>query len=161
MTVVYIGLGSNMDRPQHQVTAALADLAHLPDTALLQASTLYRSAPVGPQDQPDFINAVASVETALTAEELLDALQQIEQQHGRVRTTHWGPRSLDLDILLYGNMSIRTPRLTIPHPEMARRCFVLEPLLEIDPEVEIPGLGPAIDLYRGLQAAPLQKVDAL
>jgi 2-amino-4-hydroxy-6-hydroxymethyldihydropteridine diphosphokinase len=161
MTVVYIGLGSNMDRPQHQVTTALAELAHLPDTTLLKASRLYRSAPLGPQDQPDYINAVASVETTLTAETLLDVLQQIEQQHRRVRTTHWGPRTLDLDILLYGNMSIRTPRLTVPHPEMARRCFVLEPLLEINPEVDIPGLGPAIDLYRGLQTGPLQKVDAL
>lgn len=161
MTVVYIGLGSNMDHPQHQVTAALSELACLPDTALLQTSSLYQSAPLGPQEQPDFINAVASLETALTAEALLDALQQIEQNHARVRTTHWGPRTLDLDILLYGDMSIKTQRLTVPHPEMIRRSFVLEPLLELAPLIDIPGVGLAIDLYRGLQAEPLQRIGAL
>ncbi len=161
MMVVYIGLGSNMDHPQQQVTAALSELACLPDTALLQASSLYQSAPLGPQEQPDFINAVASLETALTAEALLDALQKIEQNHARVRTTHWGPRTLDLDILLYGDMSIKTQRLTVPHPEMIRRSFVLEPLLELAPLIDIPGVGLAIDLYRGLQAEPLQRIGAL
>ena len=161
MTVVYIGLGSNMDHPQQQVTTALTELACLPDSVLLRASTLYRSAPLGPQQQPDFINAVASLETALTAEALLDALQQIEQNHARVRTMHWGPRTLDLDILLYGDMSIKTQRLTVPHPEMTRRNFVLEPLLELDPHIDIPGAGLAIDLYRGLQAEPLQRIGAL
>ncbi len=159
MTVAYIGLGSNLDHPQQQVLTALAGLARLPDTVLVKASSLYRSAPLGPQDQPEFINAVAMLETTLSALTLLEALQQIELKQGRVRTVNWGPRTLDLDMLLYGNMSINTEKLTVPHPQMASRSFVLEPLLEIAPDIDIPGLGLAADMYRGLRALPLLRTD--
>lgn len=149
----FIGVGSNLDDPQRQVRTALAELAELPSTHVSAVSSLYRSAPLQgagvPQNQPDYINAVARLESALTAEALLDALQAIEVRHGRVRSSaHWGPRTLDLDILLYGDRRIDTPRLRVPHPGLAKRNFVLQPLAEIAPDLDIPGLGP----LRGLLA---------
>ncbi len=138
----WIGIGSNLEQPLWQVRSALDELTSVPRTRLLAASSLYRSEPMGPQDQPDYINAVARLETQLEAEALLDALQAIETAHGRVRSgEHWGPRTLDLDILLYGSERIATPRLTVPHPGIAQRNFVLYPLAEIDPELELPGVG--------------------
>ena len=146
MTVAYIGLGSNLDNPAEQITVAMDELSVLPETSLVRCSSLYRSAPLGPQDQPDFINAVVKLQTGLTADKLLEQLQQIEKTHGRIRTVHWGPRTLDLDLLLFGNMRIKTENLTVPHPHIAERGFVLSPLLEIDPAIDIPGRGSASDL---------------
>jgi len=139
--VAWVGLGSNLDDPVTQVNAALAALGQLPQSRVLACSGLYRSAPMGPQDQPDYINAVAGLETALSAEALLEALQDIEQAHARVRGEHWGPRTLDLDILLYGDEVIETPHLTVPHPGIAERNFVLAPLAELAPQLSVPGLG--------------------
>ncbi len=134
----YIGLGSNLDAPQQQVVRALEELATVPETRLLAHSSLYRSAPMGPADQPDYINAVALLETTLEAHSLLDKLQALEQLHQRVRLERWGPRTLDLDLLLYGDEQIQSPRLSVPHPGMAERNFVLWPLNEISPELHLP-----------------------
>jgi 2-amino-4-hydroxy-6-hydroxymethyldihydropteridine diphosphokinase len=150
MTLAYIGLGSNLEDPRAQVQTALDEVGSIPGTRLLNTSSLYRSAPQGPQDQPDFINAVAEVETTLPADALLGYMQDIEQRHGRARTRHWGPRTLDLDLLLYGNMKINGDKLTLPHPHIASRNFVLCPLLELDPQIEIPDLGPASVLLEKL-----------
>ncbi|WP_417227427.1 2-amino-4-hydroxy-6-hydroxymethyldihydropteridine diphosphokinase [Amphritea sp.] len=137
-TRCYIGLGSNLEHPVTQVATALLELERLDHCRALVHSSLYRSDPVGPPGQPDYINAVASVETTLSPIELLDALQAIEQQHQRVRIQHWGPRTLDLDLLLYGDQQISSERLTVPHPFIQARNFVLYPLAEIAPEVHIP-----------------------
>lgn len=136
-----IGLGSNLDDPAMQVQRAFEALDALPDTRLLARSRLYRSRPQGPQDQPDFVNACTLIETALAPEALLDVLQEIERQQGRVRRRHWGERVIDLDLLLYGDQVIDTPRLTVPHPWLHRRDFVLVPLAEIAPDWSIPGVG--------------------
>lgn len=136
--ICYIGLGSNLEQPLEQVSSAIEELALLPETELLTASSLYRSAPVGPQDQPDFINAVVKIETSLTPLALLDELQAIEQSHQRVRERHWGPRTLDLDILLYGSQTILNERLTVPHAFMHERSFVLYPLSEITQDLQLP-----------------------
>lgn len=141
----YIGLGSNLENPQQQVGAALAALGELPQTRLLLASSLYASAPVGYDDQPDFVNAAALLETELTADELLQALLLLEQQFGRVRTFLNAPRTLDLDILLYDEQVIDQPALQVPHPRMHERAFVLLPLAEIEPELLIPGKGRLAD----------------
>ncbi|MET0065884.1 MAG: 2-amino-4-hydroxy-6-hydroxymethyldihydropteridine diphosphokinase [Candidatus Thiodiazotropha sp.] len=139
----YIGLGSNLENPRQQVTDAFEELQAAAHCRMLRRSSLYRTRPVGPQDQPDFINAVASLATRLQAERLLDVLQEIEQRHHRMRDTgRWGPRTLDLDLLLYGDQCIETPRLRVPHPEMTRRAFVLVPLREIAPrDLALPGQG--------------------
>lgn len=141
--IAYIGIGSNVGEPQVQVGRALRELEGLPDTRLIRYSSLYETEPVGLRDQPGFINAVAIVDTALSPRALLDGLLDIEQRHGRVRTVKNGPRTLDLDILLYGNVRVHEDGLTIPHPRMHERGFVLEPLLEVDADCEIPGLGGA------------------
>ena len=130
---VYIGIGSNLDDPVAQVRQALDELSGLPLTQRIAASRLYRSRPVGPQDQPDFINAVALLRTRLSPLALLDQLQALEQRHRRVRHRHWGPRTLDLDILLYDDIIIDDDTLTIPHPDMKNRDFVLIPLNQIAP----------------------------
>ena len=140
-TKVYIGLGSNLAQPRRQIKAALKALAALPGTTVLANSGYYASKPMGPQDQPDYINAVVLVKTRLAPVVLLDALQAIEQQQGRVRQQHWGARTLDLDILLYGDEQIKLPRLEVPHRGISQRDFVYLPLLKINPAVEIPGLG--------------------
>ena len=142
----YIGLGSNLENPRDQVTRALEELAAIPETTLIDASSLYRSAPIGPEGQPDYINAVARLKTRLSPLQLLDALQTIEDAHGRVREERWGARTLDLDLLLYGEQHIQHERLTVPHPEMHRRAFVLVPLAEIAPELEIPAKGGVMSL---------------
>ena len=134
----YIGLGSNLENPIQQVSDALIELNQVPQTRLLQQSQLYRSDPVGPPGQPDYINAVALLETALEPLELLDALQQIENAHQRRRIQHWGPRTLDLDLLLYADQQINHDRLQVPHPHMSEREFVLYPLAEITPEIKLP-----------------------
>lgn len=138
MAICYIGLGSNLEDPRLQVSDALVELRDIPNTELLSHSLLYRSDPVGPPGQPDYINAVAKLDTSLEPEELLDALQAIEQAHQRVRIEHWGPRTLDLDLLLYANDQIDTERLKVPHPFMTERSFVLYPLAEIEPNLVLP-----------------------
>jgi len=156
--VAWIGLGSNLDDPARQVNTALAALDRLPQSRLLACSGLYRSAPMGPQDQPDYMNAVAGLETALPAGALLEALQAIEQAHARVRGEHWGPRTLDLDILLYGDDVIDSPQLSVPHPGLAQRNFVLAPLAEIAPQLSVPGLGSVQVLRDALDNAGLERV---
>ncbi|MFW1677226.1 2-amino-4-hydroxy-6-hydroxymethyldihydropteridine diphosphokinase [Pontibacter sp. JAM-7] len=156
--ICFIGLGSNLAEPTGQVRQALQELSDLPDTQLLKASSLYSSSPVGPQDQPDFINAVAAITTTLPAHDLLDQLQALEQAHHRIRERHWGPRTLDLDLLLYGEQTIATHRLQVPHPCMPERNFVLYPLAEIAPECLIPGFGP---LSKLLTTCPLGSLTQL
>jgi 2-amino-4-hydroxy-6-hydroxymethyldihydropteridine diphosphokinase len=146
----YIALGANLEDPVVQVRAGLAALATLPDTQLLMQSSLYRTAPVGYADQPDFINAVAAVDTELSPRELLDALLAIELNHGRVRQFANAPRTLDLDVLLYDDVEVNESGLTIPHPRMHERVFVLAPLAEIAPLCEIPGHGRVSELLRSL-----------
>ena len=145
-TEAFVGLGANLGEPEAQVRRALAALAELPGTRLLAASSLYRSAPVGVVAQLDFINAVAAVETALTARALLDALLAEEKRFGRTREFPNAPRTLDLDLLLYGYRVIDEPGLVVPHPRMHERAFVLAPLAEIAPDIAIPGKGRAAAL---------------
>lgn len=133
--VVYIGLGSNLDNPLAQLKSAIEQLSNHPSIANFQISSLYGSKPVGPQDQPDYTNAVARFETSLDGIATLDLLQSIEQDHRRVRERHWGPRTLDLDVLLFNNDNIALPRLTVPHPFMLERGFVIRPLLDLAPEM--------------------------
>ncbi|MHB1091506.1 2-amino-4-hydroxy-6-hydroxymethyldihydropteridine diphosphokinase [Thiobacillus sp.] len=153
-----IGLGANLNDPAAQVEYALAELDRLPATRLLARSSLYTSAPLGYVDQPDFVNAVAQVETGLAPRALLHALLDLEQRHGRERSFRNAPRTLDLDLLLYGSARFREDGLTLPHPRMQERGFVLMPLLEIAPDTVIPGRGRAADW---LAACSGQHVTAL
>jgi 2-amino-4-hydroxy-6-hydroxymethyldihydropteridine diphosphokinase len=155
VAIAFVGIGSNLEEPVLQVRAAFDELDLVPHTRVLKRSSLYRSAPVGYADQPDFINAVAQLETGIPAERLLSELQAIETRHGRARSFANAPRSLDLDLLLVENLQIDSARLTVPHPRMHERAFVLRPLVEIAPETEIPGLGRAshfLDKVGGQQA---------
>ncbi|WP_462379486.1 2-amino-4-hydroxy-6-hydroxymethyldihydropteridine diphosphokinase [Pseudomonas sp. Marseille-QA0892] len=140
MTVTaYVGLGSNLSDPPAQLRTAMQALSSIQGAELIRSSSLYGSDPLGPSDQPRYVNAVVALETTLSPIALLDALQSIEQQHGRVRKAErWGPRTLDLDILLFGNQTIDEPRLTVPHYHMHARPFVLYPLSEIAPELALP-----------------------
>ncbi len=143
----YIGIGSNLESPAEQVRRAIAALRNMPHCILVHESGLYRSAPMGPQDQPDFINAVVSLLTQLDAAKLLCALQAIEEKHGRERIEEqWGPRILDLDLLAYGNQEFDREELTLPHPGIAGRNFVLLPWSEITPHFRVPGLASVADL---------------
>jgi len=144
MTVrAYIGIGSNLNNPAVRVQAAFGELERLPDTRLAARSSLYGSRPMGPADQPDYVNAVAGVDTRLPAVDLLQALAEIEDREGRARgAEQWGPRTLDLDLLLYGEQCIATAALTVPHPGMHERDFVLVPLAEIAGDLDVPGYGP-------------------
>ncbi|TKV69530.1 2-amino-4-hydroxy-6-hydroxymethyldihydropteridine diphosphokinase [Marinobacter panjinensis] len=157
-TDAFIGLGSNMADPSAQLAGAVARLAALPDTELVAQSAFYSSRPVGPQDQPDFVNGAAWLRTELTPLELLDQLQAIERAHGRKRIRHWGPRTLDLDLLLYGNEAINSERLTVPHAELANRDFVLQPLLDLDPERVLPDGRSVADLRQQCPDNNLQKL---
>ncbi|MDX1348372.1 MAG: 2-amino-4-hydroxy-6-hydroxymethyldihydropteridine diphosphokinase [Thiomicrorhabdus chilensis] len=148
---VYIGLGSNLQDPASQIEQAFQAIDQLPQTRLLKHSRLYSSKPLGPQDQPDFVNAVCLVETELEAQALLTALQEIERNQGRIKKRHWGERNIDLDILLYADQKLKTQTLTIPHPEIAQRDFVLLPLAEITPGLLIPELGRVEDLISQLE----------
>ncbi|MCL5041949.1 MAG: 2-amino-4-hydroxy-6-hydroxymethyldihydropteridine diphosphokinase [Gammaproteobacteria bacterium] len=156
----YIGLGSNQANPVVQLQQALKALAQLPASQLVGQSSLYRSAPMGPQDQPDYVNAVACLETALTPLALLDQLQAIEQLHGRERKgERWGPRTLDLDLLLYGKQSIDLPRLTVPHYGLEQRDFVLQPLAELAPQLVLPNGRQITDLLQTCASHGLQRLD--
>jgi len=139
----FVGLGANLDDPCAQVRRAFSELGRLPQSALVARSSLWRSAPVGYANQPEFVNAVAEIETGLSADALLDELQKVEAAHGRERNFPNAPRTLDLDLLLYGDEVRDSPRLALPHPRMHERAFVLEPLVEIAPEAVIPGRGSA------------------
>lgn len=148
----WVGLGSNLGDSAATVRAGVRALAALPATTIGPSSSLYRSAPVGVLDQPDFCNAVAGVDTALSPLALLAGLQQIEQHYGRVRTRRWGPRTLDLDLLLYGDRRVEETTLTVPHPRLHERAFVLLPLAELAPTVQVPGLGRVDALAAALPA---------
>jgi 2-amino-4-hydroxy-6-hydroxymethyldihydropteridine diphosphokinase len=152
---VYIGLGANLDDPVQQVERALSELDALDETRLVTVSPRYRTAPVGPADQPDFVNAVAQLKTRLAPLALLGVLQDIERRHGRMRNARrWGPRPLDLDILLFGAQVLDLPELRVPHPRMIERAFVLVPLADIAPaDLMIPGRGPLRLLLERLEMA--------
>lgn len=142
----FIALGSNLDDPALHIRRAFDELARLPSSRLLTHSSLYRSGPVGLLNQPDFINAVAQIETALGPHDLLNALLEIEHGHGRVRESLNAPRTLDLDILMYGDLQCEDRCLILPHPRMHQRAFVLQPLLEIAPDCRIQGHGTVAEL---------------
>ena len=151
--LAYIGIGSNLDDPEKQVRAAIDALMRLPRATFVRASRLYRTAPWGKADQPPFVNAAAAVSTRLVPRELLEALLAIERAHGRMRDgERWGPRVIDLDILVYGDARIDEPGLHVPHPRLAERAFALLPLADLDPDLEIPGLGPVLALAERVDA---------
>lgn len=135
---VYIGLGSNIGSPSQQLDQALTSLSQLSSSVLIAHSAFYTSKPVGPQDQPDFVNAAAKLKTTLSPDALLKQLQLIEINQGRIKKRHWGERCIDLDILLYGNNTLNNEDLTIPHREIANRDFVLRPLLELNSDLSLP-----------------------
>ncbi len=157
----WIGIGSNLQNPPVQVHQALVALRALPSTRFGRASSLYANPPMGPAGQPDYVNAVAGVLTQLGARELLAALQAIERSAGRKRGVgpRWGPRVLDLDLLTYGQRRIDEPGLTVPHPGIAERNFVLLPLLEVAPGLLIPGLAPLAELAASIDRGSLRQLD--
>ena len=143
--IAYIAIGSNLDDPISHIQTALVELTEIPESKVLDYSRVYQSSPHGPIKQNDFLNGVIKLATTLTPIQLLDALQQLEQHHQRRRLQHWGPRTLDLDILLYDQQIIATSRLTIPHPGLKERDFVLYPLTDLNPELVLPD-GTALSL---------------
>jgi 2-amino-4-hydroxy-6-hydroxymethyldihydropteridine diphosphokinase len=153
-----IALGSNLDGPEARVRRAFAQLAALPGTMVAGRSALYRTQPVGYSDQPAFINACALVETRLAARELLDGLLDIERQNGRVRDIPNGPRTLDLDIVLYGGAEIQEPGLCIPHPRAHERAFVLAPLIDVWPDAAIPGHGTARECLARVRDQAIERI---
>ncbi len=155
----YVGIGSNLQGPAGQVESALELLGSIPETRLVRHSAMYRSAPFGGIEQPDFVNAVAALITQLDAGELLQELQQIEARRGRERDeVRWGPRVLDLDLLVYSDAIIDEPDLSVPHPGIAERNFVLLPLKEIAPGLVVPGLGPVARLPVNLAEPPIERI---
>lgn len=158
MHTAFIGLGSNLGAPGAQLASAMAALDELPQTRLVASSSLYRSAPVGNADQPDFVNAVVQVCTALAPQPLLEALLETERRFGRERSFRNAPRTLDLDLLLYDAQVVAAPGLELPHPRMHQRAFVLAPLLEIAPDCEIPGRGRAAALLAACVGQDVEKL---
>ena len=158
MHLAYIGIGSNLDDPVEQVRSAFGALDAIDSTRLNARSSLYRSQPVGCAEQPDFVNAVARLESDLAAQTLLERLLGLERAAGRVRTRPNGPRTLDLDLLLFDDDCIESERLVVPHPRMHERAFVLIPLTEIAPDVIIPGLGPAADLLARIDCGGVERL---
>jgi 2-amino-4-hydroxy-6-hydroxymethyldihydropteridine diphosphokinase len=158
VTHAYVGIGSNLEDPRAQVLRAFDELSRLPDSRVTARSSLYRTAAVGHTEQPDFINAVAALDTQLSAADLLRELQAVEARHGRKRSFPNAPRTLDLDLLIYGDAQIDEPGLSVPHPRMHERAFVLAPLVEIAPRVGIPGISAASDR---LAACAGQKVERI
>jgi len=157
--LAFIALGSNLETPVFQIQRAFNELRQLPGTQLIKHSSLYQSAPVGRLDQPDFINAVAQIQTGLAPLELLSALLAIEHKQGRVRESLNAPRTLDLDILLYDTLQCNDAGLIIPHPRMTHRAFVLQPLMEIAPDCQIPGYGPIAPLLIACKDQKLLKIN--
>jgi 2-amino-4-hydroxy-6-hydroxymethyldihydropteridine diphosphokinase len=157
-STVFIGLGSNLDHPEWQVRTALHEIDEIPEVALVKVSSQYETAPIGITNQPRFINAVAQIATTLSPHDLLQHLLIIEQQHARVRKVKNGPRTLDLDILIFDEQCIDDGKLTVPHPRMHERAFVLVPLLEIAPDVHIPGKGSGKEFLAETDASGVHKV---
>ena len=155
----YVGIGSNLADPRQQVEQAIAALRTLPRTSLVARSSLYRSAPLGTVPQPDFINAVAALATGLDVTELFQRLQAIESGQGRIRGVRWGPRVIDLDLLVFADALIASAELTVPHPGIAERNFVLLPLQEIAPDLIIPGLGRVADIAVNRDEPRISRVD--
>ena len=158
MPRAFVGLGANLGDPAAQLAAALEAIGRLSGTRIVAVSSFYRTAPIGYEAQPDFLNAVAEIETALAPDELLTALQAVESVAGRARSFPNAPRTLDLDLLLYGDRTLDAPGLQVPHPRMHERAFVLAPLVEIAPEVAIPGRGPAATLLARLTDQRIEKL---
>ena len=144
--LAFVGIGSNLDEPHRQIDAAINRLAALPGCDVFAVSSLYRSAPFGPVEQPDFLNAVVALTTDMSARALFAALQSIEEDMGRQRSERWGARIIDLDLLVFGDAVVNDDDLVVPHPGIGERNFVLLPLAEIAPELDIPGLGPVRDI---------------
>jgi 2-amino-4-hydroxy-6-hydroxymethyldihydropteridine diphosphokinase len=159
-TIAYIGLGSNLDDPRGQIRQALVQLDSIPGTRVTARSSLYRTTPVGLLEQPDFINAVASVQTTLKPQALLSALLAVENRQGRRRTIRNAPRTLDLDLLLYGEEVLDQEALTVPHPRLHERAFVLAPLAEIAPGAIVPGRGRVDDLLARVDCNGVSRIDA-
>lgn len=158
MTRVYLALGSNLADPLHQVHDALDALDGLPHTQRIATSSFYRTPPYGPPDQPDFLNAAVALDTQLTPEALLDATQRIELEQSRVRKKdRWGPRTLDIDIMLFGHLRLHTPRLILPHYDMHNRAFMLLPLLEIAPDAAFPDGQRLNDMLAGLDTSAIRR----
>lgn len=156
--IAFIGLGSNLDGPVTHVEQAIDQLANCAEIYLAKQSKLYQSQPVGPQDQPDFINAVIMIHTNLNPLDLLDIMQDIENKHDRKRLVRWGARTLDLDLLLYNDQIINNARLTVPHPEIPNRAFVLVPLQELNSDLEIPGIGLLSDLINNVDQSSINEL---
>jgi 2-amino-4-hydroxy-6-hydroxymethyldihydropteridine diphosphokinase len=159
-SAAFVGLGANLGEAARTLREALCELDALPDTRLLRASRLYRTPAWGVEAQPDFINAVAQLDTALDPRELLDALLALERAHGRdrARESRWGPRTLDLDLLLYGDRHIDEPGLRVPHPHLHERGFVLLPLAEIAPDLVVPGAGRVSTLAAAMAADGIEAI---
>ena len=156
--LAYIGLGSNLKGPKEQIEKALKVLSEAKETTLLSVSSFYQSKPLLDMPGPNYLNVVCKIETDLSASDLLDFCQEIEENQDRVRGVKWGSRTIDLDILLYGDHIFATKRLTIPHPEMINRAFVLLPLFEIEPELKLPLLGPLKDLLERIEPSDVEKL---
>ena len=161
MSLAYVALGANLADPTTQVRAALTALSQLPQSTLQRASSLYRTAPIGIHHQPDFINAVVAIDTPLAALPLLHALLAIEARHGRVRSVPNAPRTLDLDLLMHGDTIMAGAELTLPHPRMHERAFVLLPLLEIAPYVQLPGLGAARSFLSAVAGQAIERSEPM
>ena len=159
LTPAFVALGANIGAPAAQVRSAVEALASIAETRLAAVSSLYRSAAVGYTDQPDFINAVAKVETTLPPRALLDALLAIERRFGRERAFQNAPRTLDLDLVLYDEIEVHEPGLTIPHPRMHERAFVMVPLAEIAPDQTVPGRGRVRELARSVDSASVTRIE--
>jgi len=156
--LVYIGLGSNLKGPKDQIEEALRALSEAKETALLSVSSFYQSKPLLDMPGPNYLNVVCKIETDLSALDLLNFCQEIEDNQRRVRRVKWGSRTIDLDMLLYGDQILATKRLTIPHQEMINRAFVLLPLFEIEPGLKLPLLGPLKDLLERIEPSDVEKL---
>lgn len=160
MSTAYVGLGSNLDDPLQQLRQAMVELGELAEQGI-ECSSFYRSGPIGLADQPDFLNAACRFETGLAPEELLARLLQIEAKHGRRRGgVRDGPRTLDLDLLLYDDQVLNSARLSLPHPRLHERAFVLYPLFELNPELSVPGRGPVVALMRACRDQRIERLDS-
>lgn len=157
--IAYVALGSNLNQPKRQIVTAIAHIDDLPNTRVSNRASLYQSTPMGPQDQPDFINTVIAVETSLTPEKLLQGLLDIEQKMGRIRTRHWGERVIDLDLIAMDDLTCHSDLLTLPHPHAREREFVIVPLAEIAPEFVIIGQGQVSVLAKAFSGHAMCAVD--
>ena len=156
--LAFIGLGSNLEEPRDQINTALSSLDDVSEIEVLKTSSFYQSKPLLGMTGPDYLNVVCKIETKLSALDLLSKCQQIENKQHRVREIRWGSRTIDLDILLYGDEVISTKDLSVPHPEMIKRNFVLLPLFEIEPELELPGFGKLKELVRKVDSSSITKL---